>query len=150
MTEKEFNNSLMKAVQFSQATSKIASGKAGNKNVQEFAGFELEETTVITSVLKDLGTIIPEMDEEAKISFNEIESCEPGKAFDELYIRAQLKNHRLLRDLTEDYLKEAPTGNLDKEETHGKHLAMLALTVFNEHVAITERINKELTNEVNG
>jgi putative membrane protein len=61
-----------------------------------------------------------------------------------LYIRAQLKNHRLLRDLTEDYLKEAPTNHLDKEESQGKHLATLALTVFNEHVAITERISKEL------
>jgi hypothetical protein len=39
-----------------------------------------------------------------------------------------------------------PTGHPDKEESQGKHLATLALTVFNEHVAITERINKELIN----
>ena len=149
MTEKEFNNSLMKTVQFSLAISKVAVGKASNKNVKEFAGFELEETTVITSVLKDLGTIIPEMDEEANASFTEIESNEAGIAFDKIYIQAQLKNHRFLRDFTEDYLKEVPTGNLDNEESNSKHVAMLALTLFNEHVAITERINKELGNEEN-
>jgi hypothetical protein len=49
-----------------------------------------------------------------------------------------------LRDLTEDYLNEAPTDHLDKEELQGRHLATLALAAFEEHVAITERINKEL------
>ena len=131
MTEKEFNNSLMEPIQFSLATSKIAVDKASNKNVKEFAGFELEEVTVITSVLKDLGTMIPEMNEETRTAFTEIESNAPGLDFDKLYIKAQLKNHRLLRDITEDYLKEAPVKNLDKEESQARHLAALALTVFN-------------------
>jgi putative membrane protein len=145
MTEKEFNTSVVAPVQLSLATSKIAVDNATAKNVKEFAGFELAESIALTTILKDLGTLIPAMEEKDKAAFAEIESAEAGMEFDKLYIKVQLNNHRMLRDLSEEYLKEAPTENLDNEESTGKHLAILALTVFNEHVAITERIDRELT-----
>jgi len=144
MTEKEFNSRLMAPAQLSLATSKIAIEKIQNSSAKEFAGFELAETTAITTVLKSIGVLAPEMDEESKSIFSKIESAVLGPEFDKLYIESQLKNHQLLRDLTEDYLNEAPSGNLDQEESQGKYLATLALTMFNEHVTITERISKEL------
>jgi putative membrane protein len=91
MTEKDFNNSVIVPVQFSLATSKIAVDKARNKNVKEFAGFELAEAIAVTSILKDLGTMIPEMNEEAKTAFTEIESNEEGIGFDKIYIMGLTK-----------------------------------------------------------
>jgi len=143
MTEKEFNINLAVPVQFSLATSKIAAEKAVNKNVKEFAGFELAEATALTTVMKDLGTILPEMDIDSKATFAEIEGA-TGDQLDQLYIRAQVKNHRLLRNLAEDYLETAPVDKLDEAESHSKHLATILLVIFEEHIAVTERISNEL------
>ncbi|MCW3092892.1 MAG: hypothetical protein JWP81_3961 [Ferruginibacter sp.] len=147
MTEKDFNISIIKPVQFSLATSKIAVENATDARAKEFAGFELAETTVLLSVLKDLETILPEMDETARTAFNEIESQEVGAEFDRLYIKAQLQTHRLLRDLTEEYIKQAPGDHLIVDELQTRHIAALALVMFKEHVAITERLSKELSGE---
>ena len=144
MTEKEFHDSLVAPVQFSMSASKIAVDRAANNRVKEFAGFELAETTAITAVLKTMETIFPEMDEETKKSFAIIESTAAGNAFDKLYIRSQLKNHRLLRDLTEDYLNEAPKEQLDKIESEDKLIATLILPFLEEHVTIIERLGKKL------
>lgn len=143
MTEQEFNNSLMAPIQFSMASSKIAVEKATNINVKEFAGFELTETVALTSALKTLQTLLPEMTEESKAAFTEIESAE-ANVFDKLYMAAQQKNHRMLRDLTEDYLNDAPIAKLDKDESQNKLLATIILPFFEEHVAITHRLCKEL------
>ena len=144
MTEKEFHDSLVAPVQFSMSASKIAVDRATNNRVKEFAGFELAETTAITAVLKTMETIFPEMDEETKKSFGIIESTAAGDEFDKLYLQSQLKNHRLLRDLTEDYLNEAPTDQLDKIEAEDKLIATLILPFFEEHVTIIERLGKKL------
>ena len=144
MTEKEFHDSLVAPIQFSMSVSKIAVDRAANDRVKEFAHFELAETIAITTVLKTIETIFPEMDEETKKLFIEIESTAAGDSFDKLYIQSQLKNHRLLRDLTEDYLNEAPTGQLDKIEAEDKLIATLILPFLEEHVTITERLGKEL------
>ena len=143
MTELEFNNSLMAQVQLSLATSKIAVDKAANEFVKSFSGFELSETTALASVLKDSGTLIAPMEEETKNLFTEIESTETGTKFDLLYLEAQLKNHQQLRDLTEDYLNDAPANNLDVVEVQGKHIATLVLPAFEEHINMIERLQKE-------
>lgn len=144
MTEKEFNSSVMPPIQFSLAISKIATGKAVNENVQEFVGFEIMEGTAITRVLRDFGTVIADMTEEEQTILSEITATETGIDFDKRYIKAELQNHRFLRDLTEDYLSEAPVEHLDPEESQYKHLAILMLTMFIEHVTILEGISTQL------
>ncbi len=146
MTEKEFNASLIGPVQFSLATSRIAVDKATNEKVKEFATFELAEAVAVTKVLTDLGNVIPITVENTKAEFTEIESAGKGVAFDKLYMKSQVANHKLLRDLTEEYLKEAPSDKLDKEEIKEKHLAILVLTIFNQHIAIAEKTAEELDN----
>jgi len=146
MTEREFNASLIGPVQFSLATSRIAVDKATNEKVKEFATFELAETVALTKVLTELGTVIPITDENTKVEFTEIESAEKGITFDKRYMKSQVANHKLLRDLTEEYLKEAPADNLDKEEVKQKHLAILVLTIFNQHIAIAENVDIALSN----
>ncbi len=141
--EKEFRMGVIGPAELSLATSQIAVGKATNKDAKEFAGFELTEAIAVTSVLKDLGTPVPPMDAKAKATLNKIKTAKPGMDFDKAYIQAQLENHEFLRDLAQNYLKNA-AGKTGAAENQTRHLATLALAVFKEHVAITSRILGEL------
>lgn len=142
-SEELFRMGVIGPAGLSLAACKIAVKKATNKNTIEFAGFELAEAVAVTTVLQDLGTPVPEMDAKAKATLAKLESAEKGPAFDQTFIMAQLENHEFLRDHATNYLKET-SGKTEMAEKHGRHLATLALAVFKEHVAITERINQEL------
>lgn len=140
--EKDFRMGVIGPAKLSLATSQIAVSKATNKNAKEFAGFELGEAIAVTGVLKDLGTPVPAMDAKAKATLEKIKSMPAGREFDKAYIKAQLENHEFLRDLAENYLGKGKLAGA--AENQGRHLAMLSLAVFKEHVAITSRILKEL------
>lgn len=141
--EKEFRMGVIGPAELSLVTSQIAVSKATNKNAKEFAGFELTEAIAVTGVLKDLATPVPPMDAKAKATLAKIKAAKPGADFDKAYIQAQLENHEFLRDLAQNYLKNA-AGKTGPAENQTKHLATLALAVFKEHVAITSRILHEL------
>lgn len=140
--EKEFRMGVIGPAELSLVTSQIAATKATNKNVKEFAGFELTEAIAVTSVLKDLGTLIPPMDAKAKATLAKIKNTPAGPEFDKAYIAAQLENHEFLRDLAANYLRKGKLAGA--AENQGRHLATLSLAVFKEHVAITQRILAEL------
>ena len=141
--EREFRMGVIGPAELSLATSKIATEKASQKNAKEFAGFELTEAIAVTSVLKDLGTSVPPMDTKAKAVLEKIKNTPSGNEFDKIYIKAQLENHKFLRDLAQNYLKKSKD-KTTAAESQGKHLATLALATFKEHVAITQRILEEL------
>lgn len=141
--EKEFRMGVIGPAELSLATSKIATEKASQKNAKEFAGFELTEAIAVTTVLKDLRTPVPPMDAKAKATLEKIKNTSPGNEFDKIYIKAQLENHEFLRDLAQEYLNKSK-GKTTAAESHGRHLATLALANFKEHVAITQRILGEL------
>ena len=141
--EREFRMGVIGPAELSLATSKIATEKASQKNAKEFAGFELTEAIAVTSVLKDLGTSVPPMDTKAKAVLEKIKNTPSGNEFDKIYIKAQLENHKFLRDLAQNYLKKSKD-KTTAPESQGKHLATLALATFKEHVAITQRILEEL------
>lgn len=137
-TEKDFRMGVIGPAELSLVTSQIAVGKATNRFVKEFAGFELTEAEAVTTVLKDLGTPVPEMTDKAKATLAKIKSAS-GSDFDKAYIQAQIENHEFLRDLAINYLKSA-AGKTDPAESQGRHLATLALATFKEHVSITKDI----------
>ena len=141
--EREIRMGVIGPAELSLATSKIATEKASQKNAKEFAGFELTEAIAVTSVLKDLGTSVPPMDTKAKAVLEKIKNTPSGNEFDKIYIKAQLENHKFLRDLAQNYLKKSKD-KTTAAESQGKHLATLALATFKEHVAITQRILEEL------
>lgn len=140
--EKAFRMGVIGPAELSLATSQIANTKATNKNVKEFAGFELTEAIAVTSVLKDLGTPVPAMSAKAKATLAKIKNTPAGPEFDKAYIAAQLENHEFLRDLAANYISKGKLPGA--AENQGRHLATLSLAVFKEHVAITSRILSEL------
>ncbi|NIK47701.1 DUF4142 domain-containing protein [Variibacter gotjawalensis] len=143
--EMEFRMGVIGPAELSLATSQIAIERATQANAKEFAEFELEEAKTVTAVLKELGTPVPEMDAKAKATLEKIKSAAKGPAFDKAYIAAQLENHEHLRDWATAYLSVSGSDKSNAAEDQGRHLAMLALATFKEHVAITKRISKELT-----
>ena len=129
--------------ELSLSTSQVAVEKATQKNTHEFAGFELGEAITVNMVLKDIGAMAPAMDAKGTAVVEKIKGTSKGEGFDRTYIAFQLENHEFLRDLADGYLHNS-AGATDPMEKQGRHLAMLMLAVFKEHVAICKRIHAEL------
>ena len=138
----DFYAGVLWRAELSLATSQIAVGAVQNKNAKEFAGFELGEAITVNAVLKDLGATASAMDAAAMAKLEKIKAAK-GAELDAAYIALQLKNHEQLCDLADAYLHNS-AGATDPAEKEGRHLGMLTLAVFKEHVAICTRILGEL------
>ena len=141
-TAPQFYMGVLGPAELSLATSSLAAEKATQKNAHEFAGFELGEAITVNMVLKDIGATAPAMTANDTTTVQAMKAA-TGAAFDRAYIGFQLQNHEYLRDLADAYLHNS-AGAVDAMEKQGRHLAMLMLAVFKEHVAICKRINAEL------
>ncbi len=126
----------------SKITSEIAVDKASNAHAKEFANFELREAIAVTTVLTEMGIPTPPLNAVGKAILAKLKSSE-GTEFDKAFIMAQLSNHEFLRDLAATYLANS-SGHTGMEEIHGRHLALLMLNEFKEHVVITKNISHEL------
>ena len=142
MTAKQFYMGVIGPATLSKITSEIAVDKASNAHAKEFANFELREAIAVTTVLTEMGIPTPPMNPVGKAILAKLKSSE-GADFDKAYIAAQLSNHEFLRDLASTYLANS-AGHRGMEETHGRHLALLTLNEFKEHVVITKNISHEL------
>ena len=142
MTAKQFYMGVIGPATLSKITSEIAVDKASNAHAKEFANFELREAIAVTTVLTEMGTPTPPMNAVGKAILAKLKSSD-GAAFDKAYIMAQLSNHEFLRDLASTYLANS-NGHTGMEEMHGRHLALLTLNEFKEHVVITKNISSEL------
>ncbi len=142
MTAKQFYMGVIGPATLSKITSEIAVDKASNAHVKEFANFELREALAVTTVLAEMGIPTPPMNATGKAILAKLKSSD-GAAFDKTYIMAQISNHEFLRDLASTYLANS-SGHTGMEEMHGRHLALLTLNEFKEHVVITKNISSEL------
>ena len=138
-TEAQFRKGVMGPAMLSLLTSQIAVDKATNAQVLEFANFELREAIGVTTVLKEMKTPVPPMDAAAKATLQKIKSTPKGAEFDKAYAAAQLANHEFLRDLAEVYLKNS-AGHTSMAEMHARHLAIITLGTFKEHVVHTKHL----------
>jgi len=141
-TAPQFYMGVLGPAELSLATSNLAVEKATQKDAHEFAGFELGEAITVNMVLKDIGATAPGMTANGMATVQAMKTSS-GAAFDRAYIGFQLENHEFLRDLADAYLHNS-AGATDPMEKQGRHLAMLMLAVFKEHVAICKRIGAEL------
>ena len=142
MTAKQFYLGVIPIATLSHAASGLAVDKATDAATKEFANFELREAISVLAVLKEMGTPTPPMDAHAKATLATLRSSE-GAAFDKAYIAAELGAHEFLRDLSETYLtNSAEHGGM--AEMHGRHVSMLALATFKEHIVHCKNIKAAL------
>ncbi len=142
MTAQQFYMGVIGPATLSKITSEIAVDKATNAHAKEFANFELREAIAVTTVLMEMGVPTPPMDATGKAILAKLKSSD-GATFDKTYIMAQLSNHEFLRDHAATYLANS-SGHTGMAETHGRHLALLTLNEFKEHVVLTKNISAEL------
>ncbi len=142
VTELEFRNGVFPRAQLSLLACQLAVAKATNKNVKEFAGFELMEATAVIDVLKEVGTVVPAVNAASQAFLSELESLE-GIAFDRTFMKAEQENHEWLRDLAHDFLNSQPDSG-SAADAEVRRLAKVAHYAFTEHVAMSKNINAEL------
>ena len=144
LTEKDFRMGVIGPATLSRIVSQLAVLRATQADTREFARFELREAIAVTSVLRELKTPTPPMDDKAKETLAKIRSAAPGREFDVAYITAQHDKHIFLMNLATAYLKNTTPSEPTFAEQQGRHLATLALNQFTEHVELTARILSEL------
>lgn len=138
VSEKEFRDGVMPRAQLSKLACEIALQRSANKDVKEFAGWELMEATTVIDVLLDLDTPNATLGNDGTAFLESLKGLN-GVDFDKQYMAAELSNHEYLRDLAQKYLDDSegkPTGK-DKETWH---VASLALFAFTEHVGLCQKI----------
>ncbi len=130
--EKMFRMGVMPIATLSMAASKIAVGKATAPEAKKFANFELREAIGISTVLKEMNTPTPPMSAMDKTTLDKLKAAE-GAEFDKAYMTAQLGAHEYLRDLAESFIGST-NGTKNMAEMHGRHLAIVSLATFKEHI----------------
>ena len=142
--EAQFRKGVIGPAMLSLLTSQIAVDKATSPAAREFANFELREAIAVTKILKEMKTPVPPMDANARATLAKIKATPKGAAFDKVYMTAQLANHEFLRDLANSYLANSE-GHMSMAEMHGRHLAMLTLGTFKEHVVHCKNFLRMMT-----
>ena len=142
-TAEQWRRGIIGPAQVTLAESRIALQKATNARVKQFAGFEVEEATALTTVLEELGTKATPIDAATQATINQLNAVPQGPGFDQAYTTAMIENHRALLAFTESYLK-ASAASGEAPERHGRHLAMLSLVTIKEHLALAQEISDSI------
>lgn len=142
VSEKEFRDGVMPRAQLSKLACEIALEKTTQKNVKEFAGWELMEATTVINVLKDLDTMAPAMSKDAEDFLEKLKGLH-GNDFDKEFMAAELSNHEFLHDLAQDYIDGADDRSSGEQDIW--HVANLALFAFTEHIGLCKRIYGEVS-----
>ncbi|CAN5534075.1 hypothetical protein BH11BAC2_BH11BAC2_16570 [soil metagenome] len=143
VNEREFRESVMPRALLSKMACEIALLKTTDRNVEQFASWELMEATTVINVLQDLGTTVSSLDNDSEAFLEKLKSLS-GNGFDKVYMEAELSNHEFLLNLTQDYI-DGSEGKPSGPEENIWHVANLALFAFTEHVAICKRIVIEVS-----
>ncbi|MEO8108795.1 MAG: DUF4142 domain-containing protein [Ginsengibacter sp.] len=142
VSEKEFREGVMPRAQLSKLACEIALEKTTQKNVKEFAGWELMEATTVINVLKDLDTAAPAMSKDAEDFLKKLKGLNSND-FDKEFMAAELSNHEFLHDLAQDYIDGADDRSSEEQDIW--HVANLALFAFTEHIGLCKRISGEVS-----
>ncbi len=117
----------------SRMQSELARQRGNERMLQEFAGFEVEETTSIATILTELSGMTPPPPPPADQRLMEQLQRARGAEFDRLYITGQLDGHERLLRVQEQYMQ---TGR----NQHHRHITMLARGRIVEHIADLRRM----------
>lgn len=114
-------------------TSRLAQSRGNHPLVRQFAQFEVEESTTVAMIIRDLTGLTPPPPMGAdRRMIDQLEDMR-GAQFDRMYITGQLDGHRRLREVQDRYLSQG-------RNTHHRHIAMLARGRILEHIRELELI----------
>ena len=134
-------------------TSRIAMNKVRNDDLKMFAGFEVQEQTTLSEILRSMmepaataatgsgqsnaaGTM--PMDASARDMVQKLQSQQAGAEFDRMYLEGQLQGHRSLLQVQEKYLQSNP------QNREHVNVARMARGQIREHIALLEAMQKTM------
>lgn len=138
--EMQYRMAIAPVGMLSLETSRIATLKAVDPAVRQFATFELNEQIALNSVLQDMGTPMPPMSATDMATLDRARNTPAGPDFDRDYISKQRADHIFLRDTALAYLGSPLPRRAALPEKHGRHLATMNVPAHNEHITHTEDI----------
>ena len=133
-------------------TSRIAMTKARNEDLKMFAGFEVQEQTTLSEILRSMmepaataatgsgqsnAAAMP-MDASARDMVQKLQSQQAGAEFDRMYLEGQLQGHRSLLQVQERYLQSNP------QNREHVNVARMARGQIREHIALLEDMQKTM------
>lgn len=138
--EMQYRMAIAPVGMLSLEASRIASVKAVDPAVRQFATFELNEQIALNAVLKDLGTPMPPMSPMDMATLDRARNTPAGPDFDCDYTSKQRADHIFLRDTALAYLGSPMPRKAKLPEKHGRHLATMNVPAHQEHITHTEDI----------
>jgi putative membrane protein len=136
-------------------TSRVAMNKARNDDLKKFAGFEVQEQTTLSEILRSMmepaataatgsaggqsnaaGTM--PMDASARDMVQKLQNQQAGAEFDRIYLEGQLQGHRSLLQVQERYLQSNP------QNREHVNVARMARGQIREHIALLEDMQKNM------
>ena len=133
-------------------TSRIAMTKARNEDLKMFAGFEVQEQTTLSEILRSMmepaataatgsgqsnAAAMP-MDASARDMVQKLQGQQAGAEFDRMYLEGQLQGHRSLLQVQERYLQSNP------QNREHVNVARMARGQIREHIALLEDMRKTM------
>jgi putative membrane protein len=136
-------------------TSRVAMNKARNDGLKKFAGFEVQEQTTLSEILRSMmepaataatgsaggqpnaAGAMP-MDASARDMVQKLQSQRAGAEFDRMYLEGQLQGHRSLLQVQEQYLQ------LNPQNREHVNVARMARGQIREHIALLEDMQKNM------
>ena len=132
-------------------TSRIAMTKARNEDLKMFAGFEVQEQTTLSEILRSMmepaataatgsgqaNAAMP-MDASARDMVQKLQGQQAGAEFDRMYLEGQLQGHRSLLQVQEKYLQSNP------QNREHVNVARMARGQIREHIALLEDMQKTM------
>jgi putative membrane protein len=138
-------------------TSRIAMTKARNEDLKRFAGFEVQEQTILSEVLRSMmepaatasagssggqsAAPMPgsmPMDAGARDMMQKMQSQQSGAEFDRAYLEAQLQGHR---DLLQVQERDLQSNSRNREHMN---VAKMAREHIREHITMLEDMQKTI------
>jgi putative membrane protein len=134
-------------------TSRVAMNKARNDDLKKFAGFEVQEQTTLSEILRSMmepaataatgsgqsnaAAAMP-MDASARDMVQKLQGQQAGAEFDRMYLEGQLQGHRSLLQVQERYLQSNP------QNREHVNVARMARGQIREHIALLEDMQKTM------
>jgi len=136
-------------------TSRIAMNKVRNDDLKKFAGFEVQEQTTLSEILRSMmepaaaaatgstsgsantAGAMP-MDASARDMVQKLQSQQAGAEFDRMYLEGQIQGHRNLLQVQERYLQS------NSQNREHMNVAKMARGQIREHIALLEDMQKSM------
>lgn len=138
ITDTNWRFSVTSLTTLSKQMSQIAVSKATNRQIRQFATFELEECIALVDVLADAGIGEPAVAMQDEAALFNMKNAAAGRTFDEHYLHSQLQLHERLEIITKTYLKQV--SHSSPKDSLTRRFGVLTLATCREHLCLLQQI----------